>query len=177
MTASSRTGKIWTLALAVLICISMTSSRRRSRSMLKVEELKTSDEFLVKFINDYNPQRQFCRGKFVKQIISHPGCISKQIINKMCYGMCKSAFIPEDNKDSKSRGSLCVQCQPASMIWTTVSLKCPNSRQKFVLKKVRKIRKCHCWSDKIQMPLMVIPDSKSVMKVMAWLKGFKRFKK
>ena len=167
--------KLVALAFTFLLCIENARSRRRSRSSLKIEDLKTSDQFLMKFINDFSPQRQFCRGKFIKQVISHPGCISKAIINKMCYGMCKSAFVPEDGKDNKPRGSLCIQCQPASMIWTTVSLKCPNARQKFVIKKVRKIRKCHCWSDKIQVPLMMIPDSKSVMKVMAWLKTFKSF--
>lgn len=167
--------KIFTMVFAVLLCIENACSRRRSRSALKVENLKTSDEFLMKFINVYNPQRQFCRGKFIKHVISHPGCISKAIINKMCYGMCKSAYVPDDGKDKKPRGSLCVQCQPASMVWSTVSLKCPNSRQKFILKKVRKIRKCHCWSDKFQLPMLMIPDSKSVMKVMAWLKRFKTF--
>ena len=158
------------LILFTLLCD--TIGRRRSRSMLKIEELKTSEEFLMKFINNYNPQRQFCRGKFIKQVISHPGCVSKAIINKMCYGMCKSAYVPEI-KDNKPHGTLCVQCQPASMLWMTVSLKCPGAKQKVVLKKVRKIRKCHCWSNKIQMPLMMIPDSKSVMKVMQWLKGFR----
>ena len=157
----------------LIISISDTYARRRSRSALRPEDLKTSDEFLEKFINDYNPQRQFCRGKFIKQVLSHPGCISKPIVNKMCYGMCKSAYVPEDSKDVKPRKALCVQCQPASMIWTTVVLNCPKRKERVIMKKVRKIRKCHCWSDKIQVPLMVIPDPKSVMKVMAWLKGFK----
>ena len=168
--------KIITVVFVLLVYIENAYSRRKSRSMLKIEHLKTSKEFLMKFINDYNPQRQFCRGKFIKHVVSHPGCISKPIINKMCYGMCKSAYIPDDRKDKKSRGSLCVQCQPASMVWTTVSLKCPSLQQKLVVKKVRKIRKCHCWSDKFQFPMMMIPDSKSVMKVMAWLKHFKPFK-
>lgn len=165
------------LLLIVLLLVAMeaTLGRRRSRSMLKIEELKTSKEFLMKFINDSPsiPQRQFCRGKFIKQVISHPGCISKPIINKMCYGMCKSAYIPEV-RNNKPKGTICVQCQPASMLWMTVALQCPKQPQKVVYKKVRKIRKCHCWSkDLIVKPYRMIPDPKSVMKVIAWLKALR----
>ncbi len=161
--------------LIVIFLTFETHARRRSRSMLKIEDLETSKEFLMKFINDLpiQPHKQFCRGKFIKQIISHPGCISKPIINKMCYGMCKSAYVPEVKDEKPPERTMCVQCQPASLLWMTVTLKCPNRKEKFVYKKVRKVRKCHCWSNNMQMPMMMIPDSKSVMKVISWLKNFK----
>eukprot|EP00794_Sanderia_malayensis_P017642 gene17642-19397_t len=162
------------IVAVVAILMLQAHARRRYRSMLKLEELETSKDFLMKFINDspVHSHRQFCRGKFIKQVISHPGCISKPIINKMCYGMCKSAYVPEV-KDNKAKSKTCVQCQPASLLWMTVSLQCPMQRRKVVFKKVRKVRKCHCWSNNMQMPMMMIPDSKSVLKVMSWLKSFK----
>ncbi len=168
--------KLRAIFLVCFIIISLPSetlARRRSRSMLKVEELETSKEFLIKFINSHvQPPRQFCRGKFIRQIISHPGCVPKAIINKMCYGMCKSAYVPEV-RGNKPQKTMCVQCQPASALWMTVTLKCPGQKRRYVYKKVRKIKKCHCWSNRIQVPMRMIPNSKSIMKVMAWLKGFR----
>ena len=169
----------WILLFTAIANSLIETFARKKRSFLKLENLLTSQDFLNKFIGyGDSSSRQYCRHKFFKQIISHPGCTSKTIINKLCYGMCKSAYVPEVADDESrvrsaskpssksSPGTVCIQCQPMSSLWMSVVLDCPNGKKQKVFKKVRKVRKCHCWSKGMPVPVIRVPRRKDLMKFM-----------
>ena len=88
----------------------------------------------------------FCRAKQFKQMISHPGCQSKIIVNYFCYGQCESTFTPTiNNNDSAFTNDAvikCSACRPTDPYVKEVSLKCDD--ESIYTRAVAIFRFCQC---------------------------------
>lgn len=83
----------------------------------------------------------WCRMKQFEQTIRRRGCEEKTILNNLCYGQCRSFYIPYGRKTFES----CSTCTPVSSKINTVVLNCPQRNPPSrVVKKVKIITYCSC---------------------------------
>lgn len=83
----------------------------------------------------------WCRMKQFEQTIRRRGCEEKTILNNLCYGQCRSFYIPYGRKTFES----CSSCTPVSSKINTVVLNCPQRNPPSrVVKKVKIITYCSC---------------------------------
>ena len=82
---------------------------------------------------------EWCKAKAFNQTVRQPGCFSREIENKYCYGQCNSIYIPgQRNLDS------CNSCRPKSYQFVAVTLLCPFTAKKRQHKQVQMIYSCYC---------------------------------
>lgn len=88
-------------------------------------------------------KRDWCKAQPLRVEVSHPGCRTRKIINKYCYGQCNSFFIPNSDQGQPVFAS-CSYCKPHKTIDKYVTLTCPESSRKKVQKKIQIIEECRC---------------------------------
>jgi len=85
--------------------------------------------------------KPWCRMKAFPQTIRRRGCEARTITNNICYGQCRSFYIPLRKIEFES----CSFCTPVSSETETVVLNCPNrSPPSRLVKKVKIITACSC---------------------------------
>ena len=86
-------------------------------------------------------RQPWCNMTSIQQTIRSRGCEAKAVMNNLCYGQCRSFYIPHRRKVFES----CSYCTPVSFKMKTIILNCPNrSPAKRVLKNVKIITACSC---------------------------------
>ncbi|XP_066981373.1 uncharacterized protein [Macrobrachium rosenbergii] len=95
-----------------------------------------------------NPQQHsLCELKHIRQIITHPRCVSKEIENHVCVGTCFSYSVPQTEPETPGDELLdyCDSCQALESHWITLHLDCEEYGNSFQEKKtVQMITNCSC---------------------------------
>lgn len=82
----------------------------------------------------------WCRMKPLTQRVRRRGCETETVINNMCYGQCRSFYIPVRRNFFES----CSFCTPINSTTKSVVLNCPSRTKKQIVKKVQIITACSC---------------------------------
>ena len=95
--------------------------------------------------------KESCRAKLFNQTIMLPGCESRVIKNRFCYGRCNSFYVPLDETQNQFRFKTCSVCKPIKSSIIEVRLKCLSSELKPTKRKVRveKIESCRCVAESV----------------------------
>ncbi|XP_068250516.1 uncharacterized protein [Palaemon carinicauda] len=95
-----------------------------------------------------NPQQHsLCELKHIRQIITHPRCVSKEIENHVCVGTCFSYSVPQTEPETPGDELLdyCDSCQASESHWITLYLDCEEYGNSFQeMKTVQMITNCSC---------------------------------
>lgn len=121
--------------------------------------LKSSKNALIVTKKEYL-QRDWCKTEPLIQKVKEPGCLTRTVINKFCYGQCNSFYIPKNPKrrskhrthseeadDEDQNGPAfksCGFCRPKKFTWVTVVLRCPSMTPQFRRKRIQRIKQCKC---------------------------------
>lgn len=83
----------------------------------------------------------WCRMRPFPQNVRRRDCETKTVMNNMCYGQCRSFYVPH----RKSPFESCSFCTPVNSTTKNVVLNCPSrTKKKQVVKKVLIITACSC---------------------------------
>lgn len=126
--------------------------------------LKSSKNALFVTRKEYL-KKDWCKTEPLVQRIREDGCLSRNIINRFCYGQCNSFYIPKSPKRNRMNrlkrlwNSLdefepedltgaafrsCAFCKPKKFTWITVTLRCPSLVPQLRRKKIQRIKQCKC---------------------------------
>lgn len=126
--------------------------------------LKSSKNALFVTRKEYL-KKDWCKTEPLVQRIREDGCLSRNIINRFCYGQCNSFYIPKSpkrqrpNRPKRLWNSLdefepedltgaafrsCAFCKPKKFTWITVTLRCPSLVPQLRRKKIQRIKQCKC---------------------------------
>lgn len=127
--------------------------------------LKSSKNALFVTRKEYL-KKDWCKTEPLVQRIREDGCLSRNIINRFCYGQCNSFYIPKSpkrmrpsNRPKRLWNSLdefepedltgaafrsCAFCKPKKFNWITVTLRCPSLVPQLRRKKIQRIKQCKC---------------------------------
>lgn len=88
--------------------------------------------------------QSWCRSAMFKERISEPGCESKLVYNRFCYGQCMSFYVP---RYPLTNFSSCTACVPVLKEKRLIRLKCPQRKTPILFKEVLFVKSCRCRSD------------------------------
>lgn len=135
--------------------------------------LKSSKNALFVTRKEYL-KKDWCKTEPLVQRIREDGCLTRNIINRFCYGQCNSFYIPKSPKRSfGGRGAKrpkrlwnsldefepedltgaafrsCAFCKPRKFTWITVTLRCPDMVPQIRRKKIQRIKQCKCVAEPV----------------------------
>lgn len=126
--------------------------------------LKSSKNALFVTRKEYL-KKDWCKTEPLIQRIREDGCLSRNIMNRFCYGQCNSFYIPKSPKRNKmtqlkrlynsinefepedlteAAFRSCAFCKPKKLTWITVTLRCPTLVPQLRRKKIQRIKQCKC---------------------------------
>lgn len=126
--------------------------------------LKSSKNALFVTRKEYL-KKDWCKTEPLIQRVREDGCLSRNIMNRFCYGQCNSFYIPKSPKRNRmtqvkrlynSINELepedlteaafrsCAFCKPKKLTWITVTLRCPSLVPQLRRKKIQRIKQCKC---------------------------------
>lgn len=132
---------------------SSTSSSTRPSSQesdateqqLSPEELLTpSSDEAFEITEKLTLRGDWCKTQPLKQRVDEPGCISKLVTNRFCYGQCNSFFIPKQASSYTDSFQSCSFCKPYRVNFVTVTLRCPGQRPRIKRKRIQRVKECRC---------------------------------
>ena len=106
--------------------------------------LKPSSDEAFEITEKQYLRGDWCKTQPLKQVIQEPGCISRTIANRFCYGQCNSFFIPKQASSYNEAFKSCSFCKPFRMSYITVTLRCPGQNPTIKRKRVQRVKKCRC---------------------------------
>lgn len=126
--------------------------------------LKSSKNALFVTRKEYL-KKDWCKTEPLIQRVRVDGCLSRNIMNRFCYGQCNSFYIPKSPKRNKvtqlkrlynsvnefepedlteAAFRSCAFCKPKKLTWITVTLRCPSLVPQIRRKKIQRIKQCKC---------------------------------
>lgn len=126
--------------------------------------LKSSKNALFVTRKEYL-KKDWCKTEPLIQRVREDGCLSRNIMNRFCYGQCNSFYIPKSPKRNRmtqlkrlynAKNELepedlteaafrsCAFCKPKKLTWITVTLRCPSLVPQLRRKKIQRIKQCKC---------------------------------
>nr|XP_032824220.1 uncharacterized protein LOC116950506 [Petromyzon marinus] len=66
----------------------------------------------------------WCETRNITQIVSHAGCTSREIDNRVCLGQCYSYSVPDTLPQTSESLLHCDSCTPSDTTWDVVTLQC-----------------------------------------------------
>lgn len=66
----------------------------------------------------------WCETRNITQIVSHAGCASREIDNRVCLGQCYSYSVPDTLPQTSESLLHCDSCTPSDTTWDVVTLQC-----------------------------------------------------
>ena len=83
----------------------------------------------------------WCRIQSFKQTIRRRGCEARTVMKNLCYGQCRSFYIPY----RKINFETCSYCTPVSSEMKNIVLNCPDrSPPSQIVKKIKIVTACSC---------------------------------
>ncbi|XP_072104261.1 uncharacterized protein [Mobula birostris] len=104
-----------------------------------IEKGRGAAEEIVLPLTEYEVTRSSCRSLPFVQKISHPDCESLTMQNQLCFGQCRSFFVPGAGPRLNHS---CSRCSPSQLRKTVVLLECEGGRT--VNKDVVLVEGCQC---------------------------------
>ena len=91
-------------------------------------------------------RKTWCKTEPYMQLIKEPGCLSRKVLNRFCYGQCNSFYIPRTLRKGKGQRVFksCGVCKPRRTQKIRVTLTCPGRRKGYKHKHVKQIKQCRC---------------------------------
>lgn len=113
--------------------------------------LKSSKDALIVTKKNYL-KKDWCKTEPLIQKIREPGCLSRTIVNRFCYGQCNSFYIPKNARQDMDLTAFksCSFCKPKRFTWITISLHCPGRNPPYKKKKIQRVKQCRCISEILQ---------------------------
>lgn len=126
--------------------------------------LKSSKNALFVTRKEYL-KKDWCKTEPLIQRVREDGCLSRNIMNRFCYGQCNSFYIPKSPKRNRmtqlkrlynsinefepedlteAAFRSCAFCKPKKLTWITVTLRCPSLVPQLRRKKIQRIKQCKC---------------------------------
>ena len=125
--------------IVFLACVFSKLSCVEGKPLLRTKDKGVSLPILPSTLNN-----SWCRSAFFKERITEPGCESKLVYNRFCYGQCTSFYVPRFPFDSVR---MCNGCLPVVTERRLVQLKCPGKKNKVHLKEILLVKNCRCRAD------------------------------
>ncbi|XP_061423907.1 neuroblastoma suppressor of tumorigenicity 1 [Lethenteron reissneri] len=111
----------------------------------------------------------WCETRNITQIVSHAGCASREIDNRVCLGQCYSYSVPDTLPQTSESLLHCDSCTPSDTTWDVVTLQCGDDYSDGgvdadddgaegspeVTKLVEKILRCECQACGAQQHLLL----------------------
>lgn len=120
--------------------VSIKSDKGRDQQLVSGSKTNFTLTMMGKFKNTW------CKTEPFMQLIKEPGCISRRVLNRFCYGQCNSFFIPRTIRKRTKRKFFksCGFCKPKRTHTIIVTLKCPGRTKGYKHKKIKQIKQCRC---------------------------------
>lgn len=128
------------LSLAALVTLMLMASQAALTEAAGWQQMKASKGGITLPLTGEDIEQPWCRMNPFSQEVRRRGCETKTITNNMCYGQCRSFYIPV----RKSSFESCSFCTPVNSTTESVVLKCPSRTKTQVVKKVQIITACSC---------------------------------
>ena len=125
---------------AILLGLILVVSEPTTAEASGRHRLPTSKGGITVPITPQEIGQAWCKTKPIRQTIRKRGCESKMVENNMCYGQCRSFYIPI----RKGAFESCSFCTPVNSTTLKVVLNCPTRKIKKVVKNVKIITECSC---------------------------------
>ena len=103
---------------------------------------ETKDTDVVMTVKEY--KKDHCKLIYKTFVISHPRCITEEIVLPVCYGQCNSLYFPGNS--FRDTFGLCRSCQPTSKAYKVILLMCPGAKKKLRKRKIEYFKGCACRS-------------------------------
>ena len=130
-----------TLRFATLVTLMlMAASQASTTKASSLQQLQESNAGTVVSLTGQDIEQPWCRMKPLPQKVRRRGCETATVMNNLCYGQCRSFYIPH----RKSYFESCSFCTPTNSTTENVVLSCPSKTKKQVVKKVKIITACGC---------------------------------
>lgn len=128
-------------------------TRKAGNKTSIVDVLKSNkNPIIIAKANNFKPD--WCLTLNLKQTVTEVGCRPKYIMNNFCYGQCNSIYIPlfgsSDSDKINNTFQSCAFCKPLKTVWVNVTLRCPKLVPPTRTKRVKRIQKCRCQSEKLR---------------------------
>lgn len=107
-------------------------------------KLHTKDKGVTLPITPSALNNSWCRSALFKERITEPGCESKLVYNRFCYGQCTSFYVP---RYPLASFRTCNACVPVLTEKRLIQLKCPGRKNKVHLKEILLVKSCRCRAD------------------------------
>lgn len=91
-------------------------------------------------------KKTWCKTEPFMQLVKEPGCLSRKVLNRFCYGQCNSLYIPRTIRKRTKRKVFksCGFCKPKRTHTIRVTLRCPGRKREYITKKIKQIKQCRC---------------------------------
>ena len=130
-----------TLRFATLVTLMLMAASQASTTKASgLQQLLESNAGTVVSLTGQDIEQPWCRMKPLPQKVRRRGCETATVMNNLCYGQCRSFYIPH----RKSYFESCSFCTPTNSTTENVVLSCPSKTKKQVVKKVKIITACGC---------------------------------
>ncbi|GMS78419.1 hypothetical protein PENTCL1PPCAC_594, partial [Pristionchus entomophagus] len=95
--------------------------------------------------SDFKGGGESCQAHPFKQSIKHNGCLTKVVVNRFCYGVCSSIYIPRMRaKKLKAHFESQSKCAPSEVDTMRIALECPGQTPSTQEKVITIVRECKC---------------------------------
>lgn len=95
--------------------------------------------------SDFKGGGESCQAHPFKQSIKHNGCLTKVVVNRFCYGVCSSIYIPRMRaKKLKAHFESQSKCAPSEVDTMRIALECPGQEPSTQEKVITIVRECKC---------------------------------
>lgn len=129
-----------TLRFATLVTLMLLASLALTTQASGLQQLLESNAGTSLSLTGQDIEQAWCRMKPLPQKVRRRGCKTATIMNNLCYGQCRSFYVPQ----RKSYFESCSFCTPINSTTENVVLSCPSKKTKHVVKKVKIITACSC---------------------------------
>ena len=95
--------------------------------------------------NDWrkDSKKENCHSQVVTQSVIIPGCNTKFVKNRYCYGQCNSVYVPQMHSNFKN----CKACVPDKLVLKQIKIKCPGkikNEATYIYRNVTLVKNCLC---------------------------------
>ena len=132
------TSKCFQAILVLVIMFTMP------RSLESKPVIHTNDKGVTLPIMPSAVNQSWCRSALFKEHITEPGCESKLVYNRFCYGQCTSFYVP---RFPLASFRTCNACVPVVTEKRFIKLNCPQRKDKVYLKQILLVKSCRCRAD------------------------------
>ena len=88
-------------------------------------------------------KKENCHSQIFTQSVILPGCKTKFVKSRYCYGQCNSVYVPQMHRNFKN----CKACVPNKLVLKQIKIKCPGKIENgatYIYRNVTLVKNCRC---------------------------------